>query len=129
MRLILALLVLYSFAACDAPQTGCADYAGAIQPLAREWDDANKVANATPRSALAQQIANLQAVRRKVQDIPTPACGIELQAHLVKAMDATIDGYVAFLGQKGDPTVKAFFDTARTEMDAYQAAVIKAAAQ
>ena len=108
---------------CEA---GLPAFAQTLDPLAREWDDANKVASSTPRSALSAQIGALQSVRRRVQDIAAPPCGAEMKEHLVKTMNATIDGYIAFLGQKSDPVVNAFFETAKTEMDAYQAASLTA---
>lgn len=135
-RFIVLVSALIALAACGVPGLGasatavpsCEDglpaFAKMLDPLAREWDDANKVANSTPRAALAVQISNLQSVRRRVQDIPTPTCGESMKGHLVKAMDATINGYIAFLGQKPQTEVQQNFDTATSEMKAYQNAVL-----
>lgn len=117
-----------SFMATPTPtcEAGLPAFAQQLEPLAREWDDANTVAGSTPRAALATQIASLQAVRRKVEDIPAPVCGTTIKDHLVRSMDASIDGYVAFLGQKPDNEVSAKFSTASTELAAYRNALQKA---
>jgi hypothetical protein len=106
---------------CEA---GLPAFGKVLDPLAREWDDANALANSTPRNSLPGQIANLQSVRRHVQDIVAPDCGAVMKQHLVSAMDATIEGYIAFLTQKPDADVSAHFATAGVEMKAYQAAII-----
>ena len=135
MKWLLLVSVALSLVACDSSavsfgatptptcESGLPAFAQQLDPLAREWDDANAVANSTPRSALATQISNLQSVRRRVQDLNTPACGAKMKGHLVSSMDATIDGYIAFLGQKVDTEVNAKFEAAKTEMTAYKAAI------
>lgn len=99
-----------------------------IQSAAREWDDASKLAGQTPRSALAVQIAALQAVRRKVEDIQTPDCATAMKRALIASMDASIEGYVAFLGQKADSTVQASFKTANDKMAEFSQEVVKMSA-
>ena len=136
-RLVLA-SILFALAACDASfvsfgatptptcEAGLPAFARTLDPLAREWDDANRVAGSTPRAALSVQIGALQSVRRRVQDIVAPTCGASMKDHLIKAMDATIDAYVAFLSQKTDAEVSRYFTTATQEMHAYQAASLAA---
>jgi hypothetical protein len=129
----LAFLALL-LSACAAPfvaQT-CADQSKealtTIQSIAREWDDANKLAGQTPRSALSGQIATLQAVRRKVQDVVVPECAAPMKQALVESMDASIEGYVAFLGQKSDSVVQASFKTANEKMNVFAGEVVKLSA-
>jgi hypothetical protein len=122
---LLALIGLLSLlAACSVPGlASCVDqsqpFFDQIEPLARRWDDANKLAGQTPRMQLAVQIASLQAIRRDVQDLKPPECSKAAQTALVGAMDATIQGYVDFLAQKSDSTVSASFKLASTQMNAY----------
>jgi len=123
-RLIVFLLAALALSACSVPGlASCADqsqeFFDKIEPLARRWDDANKLAGQTPRMQLAVQIANLQAVRRDVQDLKPPACSKPVQDALTGTMDATIQGYIDFLAQKPDSTVSASFKQASTQMDAY----------
>jgi hypothetical protein len=129
-RLLLTIFLL-PLIACGIPGLAtCADqseeFFGQVEPLARRWDDANKLAGQTPRMQLAGQIASLQAVRRDVQDLKPPECSKPVQTSLIGAMDATIQGYVDFLSQKSDSTVQASFTLARTQMDAYGAALAAA---
>lgn len=125
-----ALLFALFLAACDAPLLSsptptpiCIQVAqpffAQLQSLAREWDDANKLAGQTPRAALAQQIQNLQAIRRKVQDLQPPPCAVTAHQDLAGSMDAAVDAYLAFLGQKPDTEVQAAFQKASTLMDAF----------
>lgn len=131
MRWLVFLLLLSACANPLAAQT-CAeqskDALAAIQSAAREWDDANKLAGQTPRTALAGQIAALQAVRRKVEDIQVPECASTMKRALVASMDASIEGYVAFLGQKPESTVQASFKTANEQMGVFGQEVVKISA-
>jgi hypothetical protein len=108
----------------------CADqsseFFSKVEPLARRWDDANKLANQTPRMQLAGQIASLQAVRRDVQDLTPPECSKPVQDSLVSAMDSTIQAYVDFLAQKPNTTVQASFTKASEQMAAYTTALMVA---
>lgn len=130
-RLLIALVLLPLLVACSIPGlASCADqseeFFNQIEPLARRWDDANKLANQTPRMQLAAQIANLQAIRRDVQDLKPPECSKPAQTALVGTMDATIQGYVDFLAQKPDSVVQVSFQKASSQMDAYIVALAKA---
>lgn len=87
-----------------------------VQPLAVEWDDAFKVAQSAPRMSLAGQIVSLQAIRRKAQDLSAPQCAFLVKQRLIDAMDNSINGLIAFLGQKPDSEVKQLFDQANKAM-------------
>lgn len=71
-----------------------------MQQYARAWDDAVAVAGSTPRIGLAQPIAELQRIRREVQQQQWPVCARRAQQLLVEAMSAYIDGMVGFMGQR-----------------------------
>ena len=130
----IVLIITLLLSACAVPFVGatCAEQAAPamtqIQAAAREWDDANKLAGQTPRSALAVQIGALQAVRRKVQDIGVPDCASAAKTALVQSMDASIDGYVAFLGQKSDGAVQNAFKLANDKMAVFGQEVVKLSA-
>lgn len=91
-------------------------FLGQIEPLARQWDDANAVAKSAARIALAGPVANLQALRRQVQDVQAPPCAFLAKQRLIDAMDNTINGYMAFMQQKPENTVNQFFDQADHSM-------------
>jgi hypothetical protein len=128
-NLAVLLVTVLILTGCGVPglSASCADqsqeFFTQIDPLARRWDDANQLAGQTPRMQLAGQIANLQAVRREVQDLKPPECSKPAQDALVGTMDATIQGYIDFLAQKPDSTVSESFDLAKIRMLDYTAAL------
>lgn len=107
-----------------APTPSCVQesvaFVAQVEPLAREWDDANKLADSTPRASLSGQIDKLQAIRRRTEDIAVPACAAAIKQGLVLAMDAAIRGYIAFLAQKPDSDVNALFTLATYQMNAFK---------
>lgn len=121
------LAIAFLLTACAAPFQSCAQQAAPaitqLQSIAREWDDAAKLADQTPRMQLAVQIASLQAIRRRAQDVQMPECAATAKTALVDAMDNTIEGFTAFLGQKPDTEVKAFFARASDRMKAFTEAM------
>ncbi len=88
-----------------------------IQPKAQEWDDANKLASSTPRISLAPQIQNLQRIHRESAALSVPACGLYARTLMVSYMDATINGYIDFLGQ--GTQANTLFAQAKTLIDAF----------
>lgn len=107
--------------------TSCAHQAQAfldqIQPIARQWDDATALAGQTSRVSLAPQVDKLQAIRRQTQELMPPECAKDVQANLVASMDATIQGFIDFLGQKSDSVVSASFTRAKASMDKFGASI------
>lgn len=70
-----------------------------LQSKAQEWDDAVKLANSTPRIALAPQVQNLQRIRREAAALSVPSCGAKSQALMLAYMDTAINAFIDFLGQ------------------------------
>jgi hypothetical protein len=95
-----------------------------LQPVAQRWDDAAALAGNTPRMQLATQIAALQEIKREADVLELPACASDAKAALSRSMQATIEGYLAFLAQSPDTTVQAAFGRARTEMTYFTEATI-----
>jgi hypothetical protein len=85
------------------------------------WDDANALANNTPRSSLAPQIAALQSINREAEALNVPACAMPTHQHLLDYMSRTVDGYMAFLSQGSDFTVRAYFRQAIEALDLWTA--------
>lgn len=124
--IVLATVLLLS--ACSVPGlASCADqseeFLAQIEPLARKWDDANKLAGQTPRMQLAIQISNLQSVRREAQDLKPPECAKPVQDALVGSMDSTIQAYLDFLAQKSDSAIADSFKRANEQMTAFGTAI------
>ncbi len=103
------------------PTPTCADqvrpYLDQIQSVAREWDDANKLAGSAPRMSLAPQVASLQALRRRAADLNIPPCANAAHRKLIDSMDKTIEGYLSFLSQKPDSVVADAFHQADVLMN------------
>ena len=61
------------------------------------WEDAERLAESSPRMNLAMPVAALQALRRETEQLPTPPCLATGKTELVAAMGASVDGYIAFM--------------------------------
>lgn len=126
-RHIVFMLAVVLLLACGAGPS-CAEQSkeglAQLQGIAREWDDAYKLASQTPRAALSGQIASLQSIRRKAQDLALPDCASLAKTALVDSMDNSINGFIAFLGQKPETEVQALFKKANESMQAFGNAVI-----
>ena len=66
-----------------------------------------KIAEATPRIALAGPITDLQDLKREIQLTQVPACMGGAKSELVQVVDNSIQGLVAFMGQ--DDTMTDFY--------------------
>ncbi len=71
-----------------------------LRQYAREWDDTIKLADTVPRIQLATPVGQLQRIRGEVQAQEWPACGQYGQRLLVEAMDAHIQGFLSFMGNR-----------------------------
>lgn len=80
-----------------------------VQNYVDEWSDAFDLALSTPRIALSNQIANMQNIRQRLSREDWPPCAEYAQSELAAAKDATIDGFIAFLGQASDAVIAEHF--------------------
>lgn len=91
--------------ATPAPPT-CQDaamaYDDAMRPILARWDDAVKVASSTARIGLAGVISDMQAIARDAEAVTPAACVAPVHTLLLRAMTSTVDGYLAFAGQKDE---------------------------
>lgn len=69
----------------------------AVDDLYVRWQDASTVAGTTSRIALSMPVATMQAIKREVENLIVPPCLAAGKTELVKGMQATIDGYLAFM--------------------------------
>jgi xanthine dehydrogenase iron-sulfur cluster and FAD-binding subunit A len=133
MRYVLLIVLALALTACSAPGQSCAEQSATfleqIQPLAREWDDATKLAGSTPRASLSAQIGSLQGIRRRAQELTAPACAKPAQDKLIASMDTTIQTFLDFLAQKPDATVTAGFTEAGKLMGEFSAELVKIQSQ
>lgn len=128
MKITLALFTLLaiSLTACGGDsEEPCIslDYYMAIEPKLEEWDDAVEVAGSTSRIALAPQITRLQDIKREVEDMDIPWCGVFAHMELIKAMEYRIDAFLAFMSQEDDEEVTRLSDLANSAIDDWSEAV------
>lgn len=71
----------------------------AIVAAANRWDDAVKLAQSTPRIALAGPLGSMQSLRREVETMSVSACVIPARDALASAMTSQLNGFLAFMGQ------------------------------
>lgn len=76
-----------------------------LQTAAQRFDDANKLANNTPRVNLPTVISELQASRRDAQAVEVPACAVKAQNAMVAYMDAQTDVYITFMDPKNSDSL------------------------
>lgn len=108
-------------AATCLKQAQASGYSQALDAVARKWDDAAKLASATPRIALTGPLADLMAVRRELEALTPPSCAQAQQDALVAYQNAILDAFVSFMAQDSDATVAAKFDAAKLLAQAWGA--------
>ena len=95
------------------------DYMEDLDEVLDEWDDAIDVAQSTSRISLAPQIDRLQKIRRRAEELELPAAALPAHGDLVDHMTATINGFLALLGQKDEEEVDSWFDRAKLHRTAW----------
>lgn len=93
--------------------------ADAKKIVTTDWDAAYKLASQSPRMSLTVPISNMQAARKAASEIETPECLKVAAEHLLTAMDNSINGFLAFLGNKDDDTVNDYLNSAGEKMKSY----------
>ena len=69
--------------------------------LGEKWSDAVKVAESTARINLAQQVNNLQTIKRELDSRSTKSfCDAMIKTNLLLAYNKTIDSFLAFMQEK-----------------------------
>lgn len=71
-------------------------YLNRIGPIIQEWDKALEVANITPRIIIYQSILQLEAIKRKAQNIEPRPCVREAHIDLLDYMSNVINMFSAF---------------------------------
>lgn len=101
-----------------------------VKGVAQHFDDADALANKTPRSGLPGVISEMQSVRRDAQALKLPDCMKDVQDTLVAYMDAKIDVYVTFLdANNSDTLVNSKADFATAKFNNYEDALNKLSQQ
>ncbi len=94
----------------------------AADDLLQRWDDANALAAAAPRMALADRVSALQALVREADALVLPACMDPHRPALIKGLRGVVDGYLAFLQDVnlGRLVAQAAMDDGRSALQAFR---------
>ena len=99
-RLVLMSLLLATLLAACTP-VSCSkqskDFITKMEALFDDWDDSTNLASHTARIALSPVIAQMQSIRRQVNDLKAPQCAKHVQDELMAYMDKSIESYTAFM--------------------------------
>lgn len=68
-----------------------------IHNVATRWDELVRVAEVTPRIALAGPVQQMQAIRREAVALPVSSCVQRAKTELVRAMDFRITQFLEFM--------------------------------
>jgi tetratricopeptide (TPR) repeat protein len=103
---------------------------GQLGQILRRWNDALSLARSTSLISLSGPVGGLQSVERDTENMKVPDCLHSARLLLASSMTESINGFLAFMGQKTNPEVSGHFDNAGKEMAKFVAeyARIKACA-
>ncbi len=90
-----------------------------IHRFMREFDDVSSLAGSVPREQLAEQIANMQRIRREAEDQGIAFCLADLKAYQLSHMNVVINTLIAFLGGSDQATIDQGIELARQYHDDY----------
>ena len=96
-----------------------------LNDLMREFDDASQRVSTTPPQEWPGIIANLQSIRREVEDSQIPICLGELKTHQLNHMNLVIQALIAFVGGASEDELKAGLENARKEHDLYSLEIVR----
>lgn len=95
-----------------------APYLDEAEQLMAAWADVTTLAEHTSRMALAPVISQMQEIRREVSRLDAPDCALIAHRLLVRAMDETINAYLAFMAQKPNQEVEGYLVEAQNTLSA-----------
>jgi hypothetical protein len=71
--------------------------AAALIGIYRRWIDAERLAGATGRIALATPVAALQSLQREAESVRVAECVVYAKAGLVRLIKGSVDAYIDFM--------------------------------
>jgi len=81
-----------------------------IDRINNKWLSSIELASSTSRIALAVPVSYLQAIRQELYDLVVPVCLDKAKDHLGYSMKFGIDGFLAFMADESDQTIKSQLD-------------------
>jgi len=77
-----------------------------------EWNDTLNLAQKTPIIGMAGPIADLQAIKRKMEALGVPACAVQVQRSMLTSMTVTIDVLIQAMTERDEAILAASFTQA-----------------
>jgi hypothetical protein len=114
--LFLLVITVLMFIGCNTTQP-IVDYLTASSDLLLEWGDTFDRAASTSRMALSPVIGELQRIRRDYEALVPPEECEKLHNNVVRSMDNSIDGFMAFMAEEDEDKVAAYFERANSALD------------
>lgn len=107
----------------EACLTDATPFLNELAPLMQEWRDITALTAGASSAELGGLIARMQDVRRRTDTLQAPACALDVQEHLSRALDLAIRAYNgARQGLPGDQ-VQDLFDQSDIFFNAYRNAL------
>lgn len=89
------------------------DFDAKLAPILRRWGDAYRLAVSSPRIAVSQHIAVMQAAVRDLDELPRVQCVSDQRADVRRVLQTSVDGMLAFVQQ--DIGARALIDQVEVE--------------
>ena len=68
-----------------------------VELIVDAWSDASALGASSPKASLSPVVAQLQTIRRSVEDTAAPECAAPVKGSVVAFMDAVIIDYLLFM--------------------------------
>ena len=95
-----------------------ADKLRELGSISQRYEDAFKLATSTSKIMLAPQVELLQSIKREADIISVPKCMEKLKGFVISAFNNGIEGFLAFMQDKGDAVVNSFFEQSSKDSNA-----------
>lgn len=90
-----------------------------VRGLIQRFDDANTLAQSTPRIQLSSVIADMQSIRREAKDVIALDCTENAHQAMIAYMDQIILAYTKFMAQADDSEITSAFKRASDLLDQF----------
>jgi hypothetical protein len=101
-RGMVLILILFSLMACASPLGArmcpgqSEQFVEDSEAILEEWTDASALAASTPRVSLPEVISDLQAIKRRANDLEAPDCAASIKIAMVNGMESAITALLGF---------------------------------
>jgi len=94
-------------------------YANDAYAIVIEFADLHELAASSSRISLGPVIADMQDLRRKAENLDPPQDARMAQIYLINALDAEIDGFLAFMANEDEEVVSRYFESAAKNLNSF----------